>query len=402
MTSTTTPASSAAADSATGRIPLLQSLAGDDATEHELLDSLEETLIRQQDFHRLFDARLIRIRRELGLPVTQPTSLDGVPKDKEAAFREGYISAARDVGQKLLDAGRLSDAWAYFRTIGEPQPVREAIDKISVPREPDDSVDEVLNVALYEGAHIARGLEFLLKTHGTCNTITAFGQVQQQMTAAERRSAAAMMVRNIYNDLQQSVRRQVESRHPGLAPDASLAELMTGRDWLFADGNYHIDVSHLHSTVGFARALQREDAELHQAIELCEYGSRLDAPLQYPADVPFDEYYTAHRWFLTALAGNDIDDALAYFRRRLQDAQDEQDQQLIAFVLLDLAQRVDRTADVLDVAAPFVGRLEDPNGFSFSALCAELGRSDALERVARDNDDVVAFVTAKLLSSPQC
>ncbi|MEZ6061620.1 MAG: hypothetical protein R3C19_14835 [Planctomycetaceae bacterium] len=393
MTSTTTPAAAAS-----GGIELLQTLSGDDATEELLLDSLEETLLQQQDFHRLFDASLIRIRRDLGLSVTQPTSLDGVPKDREAVFREGYINAARRVGRLFLDAGKLSDAWAYFRTIGEPQPVKDAIDQIPVPREPDDDFDAVLNVALYEGAHIVRGLEFLLKTHGTCNTITAFSQVQQQMSSAERRAAAAMMVRQIYGDLQQSIRRQVESRNPALPPNASIAELMAGREWLFADGNYHIDVSHLHSTVGFARALQRDDPELKLAIELCDYGSHLADQLQYPGDVPFDEYYTAHHWFLTALAGRNVDDSLSYFKQRLQDEPEISDRQLIAFVLLDLAQRVNRTDEVLELAAPYVGRLEDPAGFSFSALCAELGRCDVLEDVARNNDDVIAYVTAKLLA----
>lgn len=383
-------------NSTTDRINSFQQALPEQPSRHDLLQALQQTLIDAQDFHRLFDAKLVEVRDRMGLPLTQPTSLENVPRDKEAEFREAYVDAAREVGTLFLEHNRLSDAWAYFRTIGEPEPVRAAIEKISVPREPDEAFDEVMNVALYEGAHIARGLEFLLKTHGTCNTVTAFSQLQAQMSLEERRSAAAMMVRNIYNDLQASVRRDVESRMPVLSPNASLKELITGREWLFAEGNYHIDVSHLHSTVGFARALHQEDPELKLAIELCDYGSKLAAQLQYPADVPFDDYYTAHRFFLSALAGEQQEAALAYFTDRLKKEPDEPDQQLIAYVILDLAQRINRIPDILDDTLKFVSRMEDPNGFSFSRLCVEMGLQDKLEQAAAANDDVLAYTIAKL------
>ena len=333
------------------------------------------------------------------LLLAQPTSLDNVPKDQEQAFRDEYINAARVVGQHFLEDGQLGEAWAYFRTIGEPEPVREAIEKIQIPREPDEEFDQILNVALYEGAHVARGLEFLLKTHGTCNTVTAFSQLQQQMTPDERRTAAAMMVRTIYDDLQATLRREVEARMPVLTPGAGVKELITGRDWLFAEGNYHIDVSHLHSTVGFARALQRSDPELRLAIELCDYGAMLAPQLQYPGDQPFDEYYTANRHFLAALSGDGVDEAIAYFMKRLEDEPDEPDQQLIAFVLLDLAQQIGRAEEVLKQTASFVSRMEDPNGFSFTQICVELGMQDLLESASEKNDDPLAWAIARLSRS---
>lgn len=379
-----------------GRIDSMKKALTDKVDAEQIVEALQATLTAEKDFHRLFDAKLIGVRHRMGLPLAQPTSLENVPADKEQEFRQAYVDAAREVGQLFLEAGQLSDAWAYFRTIGEPDPVRAAIEKISIPREPNEEFDEIMNVALYEGAHISRGLEFLLKTHGTCNTVTAFSQLQQQMTPAERRVAAAMMVRTIYDDLQATLRREVESRMPVLSPTAGVRDLITGRDWLFAEGNYHIDVSHLHSTVGFARALEPEDAELHLAIELCDYGSKLAPQLQYPGDIPFDEYYAANRFFLTTLAGQDVDAGINYFLERMAADPDEQDRQLIAFVLLDLAQRVNRTKDVLERTAAFVSRMEDPNGFSFTKLCLELGLTEKLEQAATANDDVLAFAIARL------
>lgn len=361
-----------------------------------ILDALDATLVDQHDFHRLFDARLIRVRRQLGLPITQPTSLNNVPREQETAFREAYVNTAREIGQLFLQHGRLADAWAYFRTIGEPEPVREAIEQIPIPPESTAEFDEIMNLALYEGAHVVRGLQFLLKTHGTCNTITAMGQLMQQMSQEERRRAAAMMVAHLYGDLQYSVRRDVESREPLAGREQTLQELLSGRDWLFENGNYHIDVSHLHATVGFARHLRQEDPELQQAIDLCLYGSRLDAPLRYPADVPFDDYYTGNLQFLQALAGQDQDAALAWFSQRLQQEPDVADQKLIAFVLMDLAQRVGRIREVLPQVAPFLGRLEDPQGFSFAAACLQAGCGDLLQSTAEANDDVLALATALL------
>ena len=126
-------------------------------------------------------------------------------------------------------------------------------------------------------------------------------QLMSQMSAEERRQAAAMLVRRLTTDLQFTVRRDLDARHIQHAPEATLGDLLAGNDWLFDEGNYHIDVSHLHATVGFARHLKPGDPELPMAIDLCTYGSQLAEPLRYPADVPFDDYYPAHRHFLEAL-----------------------------------------------------------------------------------------------------
>jgi hypothetical protein len=72
---------------------------------------------------------------------------------------------------------------------------------------------------------------------------------------------------------------------------------------------------------------------------------------------------------------------------------------MIAFVLVDLGQRVDRVNVALNAAAPFVSKLEDPNGFSFTAYCVSANRLDTLTAAARENDDVLALATALLADS---
>jgi hypothetical protein len=364
-----------------------------------ILDAAEKTLIDQADYHRLFDAKLIRVRRRLGLPITQPTSLRNIPPEHESAFQDAYTAAAREVGQLFLDSGQLADAWAYFRTINETDAVRTAIAKrvAEMPPEPGAGLDDLLNLALYEGAHVVEGLKLLLKTHGTCNTVTAMGQVMAQMTSDERRQSAAMMVQNIYGDLQANVRRDVERQQPLVKPDASLREMISEHKSLFAEGGYHIDVSHLHSTVSFARHLDRDCPELQMAIELSEYGAQLAEQLRYPGDIPFDDYYVANRHFLNALAGVEVDASLQYFIDRLNQATDPADQRMIAFVIADLGQRVDRTSMAFEAAAPFLKQLEDPSGFSFTAYCVDAKRIDMLESTAREDNDVLRLATAMLL-----
>jgi hypothetical protein len=70
---------------------------------------------------------------------------------------------------------------------------------------------------------------------------------------------------------------------------------------------------------------------------------------------------------------------------------------MIAFVLVDLATRLGRAADVLETVSPWLGRMEDPNGFSFTTACVESGRPELLEVTARTNDDVLAFATSLLV-----
>ncbi|MFO0426411.1 MAG: hypothetical protein ACK526_07580 [Planctomyces sp.] len=385
--------------------PSVRSQTGSAKDRDGVLDALEATLMERQEYHRLFDAKLMRVRNRMKLPLAQPTSLNHVPKEKEDEFREAYFSAAREVGSLFLKDQRLADAWAYFRTVGEPEPVRKALEALTIPEEPGHERDEILNLALYEGAHVILGLRMLLKSNGTCNTITAIGQLMAQMSQEERNEAARLMVGHLHFDLAFSLRRHIEARmaseggNEKLPENASLGSMIEGRSWLFEDGNYHIDISHLHSTTGFARHLKAGDPELPLAIELCEYGRQLDKPLRYPGEAPFEDFYTAHWHFLRAIAGIDVDASLGYFHERLQEDQDAQNQKMTAFVLVDIGQRIGRASQTLEMAGNHLNRLEDPSGFSWSTACLNAGRSDLLRKGAEDNDDAVTLSIALLSQS---
>jgi hypothetical protein len=357
------------------------------------LDRLIETLRQQRRYHKLFDARLLKRKAELGLPVSRPASLSDVPKDLRKPVEETYIDAAREVGQRFLEAGDIPSAWMYLQVIREPEPVRQAIDALPLPNQSDDQAEQIARIALFEGVHPTKGVQMLLKLHGTCSTITSLDQAMGNLSQADRQACAKVMVRDLYRDLRDNVERDVQRRIAVLPPGASLRELITGRDWLFEGGNYHIDVSHLSSVVRFARSIESGE-ELDLALQLAEYGGRLDPQLQYGGDPPFDDFYPAHQAFFRALLDQEREQALGYFRDKLAHEPDERDKPLLAYVLVDLLMRCGRMDEAVDVASRYLTNLSEEVSISFFDLCVEAGRFDVLLKVLREQDDPVAYAAA--------
>jgi hypothetical protein len=367
------------------------------------VDELVRVLEGQRDWHRLFDALLLRRKLEMGLPTVRPASFDRIPEDRQSEFEESYIEAARRVGRALLAEHNIPQAWMYLRTVREPQAVTEALDRIDAERDLPDNVDDLISVALYERAHPVKGLELMLKSRGTCNTISAFDQATAQISAEERLRGAELLVKHLYQELLQSVRRDIERRsaEQGIEPPqpGTLLEAIDGRDWLFEDGNYHIDVSHLSAVVRFARFLNPDSPELPMAAQLCGYGARLSQQFQYPADPPFDDYYGAHLEFFNVLLGGGRRKSLAYFRERLENAQETDDRRLIAYVLVDLLVRTGMLEEAALLAAEHLRDLDESSGFSFAQLSEEAGRLDLFRDVAREREDLIGF-TAALVGQP--
>ncbi len=360
------------------------------------LPALIEQLTEEGQYHRLFDALLMQKKYELGIPLARPGVIDDVPDEHRAAIEQTYIEAARRVGNLLVEAGKLAEAWVYLRTIREPDSVRTAIENAEVDSEDFEAAEQLINLALYEGAHPVRGLEIMLQTHGTCNTITAMDQQLPNLTDDQRRDAAALLVRRLYQEVRDSVLSHVQQRDADVAVDTPLRELIAGREWLFEGGNYHTDVSHLNAVVRFARAMDDQCPELPLALELAEYGRQLDEPLQYAAEPPFDEFYEGHVRYFRVLLGMNPDQALAWFRKRLADEQDPRDKQMAAYVLVDLLRRVGRLDDAVRFAAEYLSELDDPQGFSFPALCHQAGAWDTLAETAKQRGDLVTWASARL------
>lgn len=368
-----------------------------------VLDRLVETLTTQKNYHRLFDALLMQKKLELGTGLLKPTSFDNVPEAQKKEFEEAYINAARQVGKLFLEEKKYSDAWLYFQTIQEPEPVADALKKINPRTVPEEKVEELIQVCVYEGANPEKGFELMLQVNGICNTITVFDQMNAQLSPEGRQKVACLLVDQLYADLVHSLQYQVQQKVPMAPPTANLRELMAGRDWMFESGSYHIDVSHLNSVVRFARLLPDNDPHLSKVIELCEYGSRLDSQFQYPGETPFEDFYPAHMHFFKSLVGDENDQkmGIAYFENKLEQEPDEDDKQMIAYAMIDLLTRLGRNDRAIELAETYLSQFEDPNTFSFTDLCLKTDHLDVLQRVARGKGDLVTFAGALLDSQAE-
>jgi hypothetical protein len=360
------------------------------------LDCLAATLLEQHDYHKLFDARMLRRKFELGLPLSRPSSLQDVPEDQRKVVEEAYVEAAREAGELFLKQGDIPAAWMYLQVIREPQSVAAAIEAIPETDEYSPQREQIVQIALYQGVNPEAGLKMMLRSHGTCSSITSLDQVLHSLAPEQREACAKIMVQNLYRDLRGSVLRNVQQRVPTIEPDATLRQLLGGREWLFEGGGYHIDVSHLSSVVRFARNINPPADELDLAIQLCEYGQRLDSRLQYGSEAPFDDYYPAHIAFFKALLNKDRDASLQFFRDKVAAAPDEQSKALPAFVLVDLLIRCGLEDEAVTIAAEHLAHLNDDASFSFAERCAKTGRLDLLRRVAAERNDLVGFTAALL------
>jgi hypothetical protein len=359
-----------------------------------LFETLCRDLRERREFHKLFDALCLKQKHALGLPLGRPTSFEDVPAERRDEFEAAYMAAAREVGGLLLADGKIAQAWVYLHAIRETQPIREALDRYPLPRESSEASEELLDLALYKGVHPVKGVQIQLRTHGTCSTITSLDQMFSRLSPTDRAACAAVMVRSLHEDLLQSVQRDVAQRMPIAPPAKTLRELTAGREWLFADNNYHIDCSHLHSVVRFARSLSPGDAELALARDLAGYGAQLSPQFQYAGEPPFQEFYPAHVEFFQFLLDDGREEAITYFQQRLEREAEPADRALVAYVLVDLLVRVDRFAEALPLAEQYLLDADADFAAAFGELCEKSGRFDVLERVAEARGDLVTFTAA--------
>jgi hypothetical protein len=373
---------------------------GPQAAARRLCDRLREA----KDYHALFYALLMQKRHELGVsPIPTAPSKD-LPAATHAPFEEAIRKAGRLVGNLYLQEGDLEKAWAYFRMIGEPGPVRDAIEARQ-PAEGED-VQPLVHIAYYEGVHPRKGFDWILARYGICNAITTLSGTQEgQHPAADRQYCLRRLVQALYQELRERLTAEIERREGKPPPEASEPEgtrgvvlrLLEGRDGLFEEDCYHIDTSHLSSVVQMAANLDPCE-ELKLSRELCAYGRKLRGRFQHPGDPPFEDQYPAFDAYLSVLSGEDVEGGLAYFRAQADKADPETVGTYPAEVLVNLLLKVDRPKEALDVARKHLvkaagRRLTCPGVVELSQQVHDYR---TLAEAAREQGDVVHFLAARL------
>jgi hypothetical protein len=360
----------------------------------QLLAAAAQRLAAAGELHRLFDLRLLQERRRLGLPLDRRTPIDEVEEPLRSQLEAGYLAACREVGELLLEAGRFREAWMYLRPAGDKLALRRRLARV-VPEE--GQTDELVELALFEGVDPERGYAWLLGRQGTCQAITTLDGLEQQLTVADVRSCAAVLVRHVYQELAGNLRGHLH-RLGGSAPsDASVLQLINEHPELQAGGNYHLDASHLASAMRYARLLT-EPRLVAQALEMAEYGSRLPAELQYPGEPPFEELYRAHRLLLAATLGRDVEAAIDYFGGKARAAGDDPQSTTAIETYLVLLVRAGRADEALDAYGKLVPRGRELSRYAptLLELAQQSGDWARTEAIHRDRDDVLGFAAGLL------
>jgi tetratricopeptide (TPR) repeat protein len=287
----------------------LQAFADDPGT---LLARAAQSLVESGDVHRLFELRLLEERRRLGLALDRRTPIDEIEEPLRSQLEAAYLAACREVGELLLEAGRLREAWMYLRPAGDKLAMRRRLSHVTAEGE---QADGLIELALFEGIDPERGYAWLLGRQGTCSGITTLDGLEQQLSVAEVRACAAVLVRHVHNELLGNLRGHLHRLVGAAPPQLGIRDLLAQHPELQAGGDYHLDPSHLTSAMRYARMLT-DPALTAKALEMAEYGARLPADLQYPGEPPFEDVYQAHGLLLRATLGRDVDEALEYFGSR--------------------------------------------------------------------------------------
>lgn len=359
---------------------------GADAAIEQLAAQLRE----ESRYHELCDALLMQARRKLGLPVIMTQPLDDLRDPERTQMENACIEIYREVGTLLLRAGRVREAWMYLRPVGERGEVAKELRRLTPTAE---NIDSFLELAIHENVAPRWGFELLVRERGLCNAITMFDGVMAQRPARDRREVASFLVAHIYQDLVRNLKSDITRRKSEAPSENTVAELIRDRGWLFDDMNYHVDASHLAAVIRFALALD-DPADLRRAVELAEYGQHLNAQYKYPGHPPFEDVYPSHALFFQAQLGENVDEALGYFRAQAEATDPELDGTEPAEVFVALLARMKRYDEAMEAAAKLIPRGARLTGFAPSIL--ELGHlarnQQRLAEICKEREDVVGFV----------
>ena len=167
-----------------------------------------------------------------------------------------------------------------------------------------------------------------------------------------------------------------------------LPSLLDSHPDLTGEDVYHIDLSHLQSTVQLAGTMG-PCPELDLACELCDYGARLKGRFAPRGETPFDPFFEGWRHYLEAIAGRNVDAHLDHFRQAAQ-AGAEEGNTYPSEVLHRLLETIGREGEALDAAV----NCQSPQ--SLRERCHKAGDFRAMIRAAKLQGDPVHFVAACL------
>jgi hypothetical protein len=354
------------------------------------IDKLCDELKARKDYGPLFYALLMKKRFELGVSPIATGSNQDLPASAHHAFEDGIAEAARTVGSLYLADGQIPQAWGYFRMLGDSGPVQEALEKLEL----NDSMDTqaIIDIAFHQGVLPIKGFDWVIQRFGICSAITVMGG-ELPIPPEARAECSKKLIRTLHGELMERLRAEIQ-RQQNFAPTAAtVRELISGRDWLFTDDFYHIDLSHLNAVVQMATQLDK-CPELDLARDLCAYGMKLSPKFRYQSEPPFDDQYVDYDKYLAILTGADVEGGLAHFRAKVESHPPEVAGTFPTEVYVNLLLRLGRDDEALDIVRRYIAplgeaRLSCPN---LVELVQKTQRYDVLAETARAQGNPVNFL----------
>lgn len=343
-----------------------------------------------KDYRSVFEARLMKKRLELGLPVFLTDDLSALPSELREAYGQEVTEAARDVGELFLSDGEIAQAWPYLKATGDSARVADAIERVTS----GDGLNRIIEIAFEEGVHPAKGLELIAAKYGICRALSAF---EISVVRKDREKCIAVLARNLHAELVERLGDAIEQEEGSRPASTSIAQLISGREWLFGEYRTYLDSSHLASLLQHCPEVT-DDGLLRIFHELCEYGKRVSPEVRVQCQPPFEDGCIDFEHYVEALLGIDVESHLAHFRRKVTEAAPERVMSLAAQVLVGLLARLARYDEALEVALthfPNVGSA-DLTCPAAPELCRLARRFDRLKELARERGDWLSYAAATL------
>ena len=364
----------------------------DPGPEHALRE-LASQFRDQGRYHEYFEARLMECRSHAGLPAASPFQTDGLSEDVRDQLEQRYLEVCGETAHLFLEDGKLREAWMYLRTLEDHEPMRDALRSLEVNAE---SIDSVLEIAIYEGVDLALGFKHLLSEMGTCNAITTYESVMPTRSMAERQQIAALLVDHLHHELVTNLTTASDAdvSNDSFATNA-LEEMLGEVEDTFGEYTVHVDASHLSSVVRFAEIIENKQS-LERAYDLTLYGQRLHQNFHFPCPAPFEEIYTSHQLLFGAQLGKEVDTAIDYFASQAERAKQEEGTAWPAEVYVMLLDRLGKSADALQAGINLFPHDRPLEGVapSLLELASKSGRYEPLLNHYRDRGEWLPLAAA--------
>lgn len=357
------------------------------------IEELIAELRRAEDFQNLFYALLMKKRIELGVTPFPTGSPNELPTHTHEAYEDAIREAGRHVGKLLLERKNYSKAWVFFRMLGEPEPMREALEAFTPG--PDDDVYPVIEIAWQNGVLPKKGFDLVLDRHGICSAITMVSGSDLSTNPDLRDYCITKLAAALSAQLTERLHTDLAGRGVSISPHATISQLVEADPALFADDAYHIDTSHLSSVVQMSVMNLPPGEGVNYARELCAYGRKLAPGLQGTNDAPFDENYDDYLAYLNVIAGENVEENLKRFEAKAA-REAAEGATYAAQIYVNLLLKADRPAEALAAAKQFLLAEDDRNLIcpGVNELARRAGDFAALSEAARARNDPVNYLAS--------